>query len=221
MYSAHIIGELNDVDWLDDDVFASGANDHRIYVFRTSDKNVRYTFRGHNDDVTKVRWSPSPVPSSFRTSSSASSASTPVPPAVSASHQATKANHLLASVSDDGYLMIWRMPSYPAERAVKSSSRSVSPVKYGGMSGLDGEEREKDRGRSRDRDSKEGLLDSVNGNGNGSGSGVNGSGPENVSLLGLPDYCIAKFMVSEPYDKRLNTLEWAPVGPEGEMIIAT
>jgi hypothetical protein len=37
---------------------------------------------------------------------------------------------------------------------------------------------------------------------------------------GLPDHCIAKIRVSEPDDRRLNVLEWAPTGPEGEMIVA-
>ena len=94
--------EVNDVDWLDDDVFASGGNDHNVFVFRSNDKRPRYRFTGHTDDVTKLKWSP-------------------------ARPGAPPENRLLASVSDDGCCRIWRMPGYPDDRG--TTSRSASPIK--------------------------------------------------------------------------------------------
>ena len=236
--------EVNDVDWLDDDVFASGGNDHRIYVFRTSDKFVRYTFRGHTDDVTRVKWSPVPVPSASSLSTSTSST------------QTSKANHLLASVSDDGYLMVWRMPSYPSERAstgtgtATNTSRSVSPNK-GGAGGGGGdrtnlslslnvnEDERTSRGPSRDRDSKDAVLEEVyagrKSNGGGRGGSVpvttttttgqgngNAAGPGTAAgtgRAGLPDQCVARMRVVDGENKRLSTVEWAP-SVAGERIVA-
>ncbi|EIW66704.1 hypothetical protein TREMEDRAFT_45563 [Tremella mesenterica DSM 1558] len=91
--------EVNDIDWLDDSVFASGANDHTAFVFRVGDRRPKFTFKGHTDDVTRVRWAPGDV-----------------------------ASRLLATCSDDGSIMIWRLPYYP-EPGAKSDSRSLSPQK--------------------------------------------------------------------------------------------
>ncbi|WWC88859.1 uncharacterized protein L201_003774 [Kwoniella dendrophila CBS 6074] len=96
--------EVNDVDWLDDDVFASAGNDHTIFVHRSTDKRPRFTFKGHSDDVTKIKWSPSQP-------------NKPV------------SSRLLASVSDDGYLMIWKLPHYPELSNRVNTSRSQSPQK--------------------------------------------------------------------------------------------
>ncbi|XAO24807.1 hypothetical protein I312_103613 [Cryptococcus bacillisporus CA1280] len=112
-YDAHT-KEVNDVDWLDDQVFASAGNDHAIHVHHGDDKRPRFTFRGHADDVTKIKWSPP--------------------------HSSVKsAERLLASVSDDGYCMIWKLPYYPSARGTSASvgagagagagARSLSPVK--------------------------------------------------------------------------------------------
>ncbi|WWC95894.1 hypothetical protein V866_002761 [Kwoniella sp. B9012] len=98
--------EVNDVDWLDDDVFASAGNDHTIFVHRSNDKRPRFTFKGHSDDVTKIKWSPP-------TSSGSTSGTT----------------RLLASVSDDGNCMIWKLPSYPEPSSRTGGSRSLSPTK--------------------------------------------------------------------------------------------
>ncbi|OCF31255.1 hypothetical protein I316_07041 [Kwoniella heveanensis BCC8398] len=82
-YEAHT-KEVNDVDWLDDEVFASGGNDHTIFVHRGSDKRPSFTLKGHTDDVTRLKWSPS-------------SSNKPI------------TSRLLASVSDDGNCMVWRV----------------------------------------------------------------------------------------------------------------
>lgn len=100
-FDSHTSG-VNDVDWLDDDVFASAGNDHKIFVFRTNDKRSRFTFKGHTDDVTRIKWSP-PQPGG------------------------SQVKRLLASVSDDGNVMIWQLPNYPDDRG--THSRSQSPVK--------------------------------------------------------------------------------------------
>lgn len=94
--------EVNDVDWLDDDVFASGGNDHTIFIYRANDRRPRFTFKGHTDDITRVLWSPAETDTNFQ-------------------------QRLLASVSDDGTIMIWRLPYYPADRG--TVSRSMSPSK--------------------------------------------------------------------------------------------
>lgn len=116
-YDAHT-KEVNDVDWLDDQVFASAGNDHAIHVHYADDKRPRFTFRGHTDDVTKIKWSP---------------------PNVSARNGGGARERLLASVSDDGYCMIWKLPYYPSPRGASASvgagpgagpgTRSLSPVK--------------------------------------------------------------------------------------------
>lgn len=94
--------EVNDVDWLDDDIFASGGNDHTIFIYRANDRRPRFTLKGHSDDVTRVKWSPrqTGVPDHHR---------------------------LLASVADDGTIMIWKLPHYPTDRG--TASRSLSPSK--------------------------------------------------------------------------------------------
>jgi transducin (beta)-like 1 len=94
--------EVNDVDWLDDDVFASGGNDHTIFIYRSNDRRPRFTLKGHSDDVTRVKWSPP-------------------------RHGEGDQQRLLASVSDDGTIMIWKLPHYPADRG--TVSRSLSPSK--------------------------------------------------------------------------------------------
>ncbi|WRT67599.1 uncharacterized protein IL334_004571 [Kwoniella shivajii] len=96
--------EVNDVDWLDDDVFASSGNDHTIFVHRATDKRPRFTFKGHSDDVTRIKWSPAQSGKPVTT-------------------------RLLASVSDDGNCMIWRLPSYPEVSTRGGNSRSTSPIK--------------------------------------------------------------------------------------------
>ncbi|WWC62305.1 uncharacterized protein I303_104901 [Kwoniella dejecticola CBS 10117] len=96
--------EVNDVDWLDDDVFASAGNDHTIFVHRSNDRRPRFTFKGHTDDVTRIKWSP-------------------VQPGKPATAR------LLASASDDGYIMIWKLPSYPEAATRNGTSRSTSPQK--------------------------------------------------------------------------------------------
>ncbi|KIR97673.1 hypothetical protein L804_04815, partial [Cryptococcus deuterogattii 2001/935-1] len=107
--------EVNDVDWLDDEVFASAGNDHAIHVHYGDDKRPRFTFRGHTDDVTKIKWSPPPLHSSIKSASGGAR------------------ERLLASVSDDGYCMIWKLPYYPSARGASASvgagARSLSPVK--------------------------------------------------------------------------------------------
>ncbi|OWZ61060.1 hypothetical protein AYX14_07025, partial [Cryptococcus neoformans] len=112
-YDAHT-KEVNDVDWLDDQVFASAGNDHAIHVHHGDDKRPRFTFRGHTDDVTRIKWSPL--------------AAAGGPPA---------AERLLASVSDDGNCMIWKLPFYPAGKSASvgasvgagAGTRSLSPMK--------------------------------------------------------------------------------------------
>ncbi|WVR06163.1 hypothetical protein IAU60_003193 [Kwoniella sp. DSM 27419] len=106
--------EVNDVDWLDDDVFASGGNDHTIFVHRATERRPRFTFKGHLDDVTRVKWSPA-------------EAGKPV------------TSRLLASVSDDGNCMIWKLPNYPEPvmPSTSTGSRSMSPVKGRDGSGED------------------------------------------------------------------------------------
>ncbi|BEI82929.1 hypothetical protein CcaverHIS002_0307970 [Cutaneotrichosporon cavernicola] len=94
--------EVNDVDWLDDDVFASGGNDHTIFIYRSNDRRPRFTLKGHSDDVTRVKWSPARPGEGDQ-------------------------QRLLASVSDDGSIMIWKLPHYPADRG--TVSRSLSPSK--------------------------------------------------------------------------------------------
>ena len=95
--------EVNDVDWLDDNVFASAGNDHTIFVYhRSYDKRPTYTFKGHTDDVTRIKWSPAHL-------------------------GVAPTQRLLASVSDDGNVMIWRLPAYPEDRG--THSRSLSPIK--------------------------------------------------------------------------------------------
>ncbi|WVQ96758.1 hypothetical protein IAU59_003865 [Kwoniella sp. CBS 9459] len=103
-YEAHT-KEVNDVDWLDDEVFASGGNDHTIFVHRGNDKRPCFTLKGHTDDVTRVKWSP-------------------------AKKNQPITSRLLASVSDDGNCMVWRLPSYPEVSSTRGAgSRSISPAK--------------------------------------------------------------------------------------------
>lgn len=98
--------EVNDIDWLDDQIFASGANDHTAHVFRVDNKRSKYSFKAHTDDVTRVAWSPEGLfPNDER---------------------------FLATASDDGLVIIWRMASYPdkaTSHSEMSDTRSASPQK--------------------------------------------------------------------------------------------
>ena len=94
--------EVNDVEWLDDQVFASCGNDKKIFVYRANDSRSRFTFNGHTDDITRIKWAPK-------------KAGQPVE------------KRMLASASDDGTVRIWVMPAYP--RDMGSASRSASPMK--------------------------------------------------------------------------------------------
>lgn len=111
------LDEVNDVDWLDDTVFASAANDHKICIHRIDDRRPHYTFKAHTDDVTRIKWSPAPAPA-------------PGPGSNQSQNQTeTLSRRYLASVSDDGRLMVWQMDRYPHLRGGTKSSGSVSPSK--------------------------------------------------------------------------------------------
>lgn len=63
-------------------------------------------FDGHKEEVMKIQWSPAhlhPLPSSNQ--------------------------RYLASIADDGCLMVWEMPTYPLARHKSSSVGSASPSK--------------------------------------------------------------------------------------------
>ena len=63
-------------------------------------------FDGHKEEVMKIQWSPAhlhPLPSSNQ--------------------------RYLASIADDGCLMVWEMPIYPLARHKSSSVGSASPSK--------------------------------------------------------------------------------------------
>lgn len=94
--------EVNDVEWLDDTVFASAGNDAKIFIFRMNDKISSFTFGGHTDDITSIKWQP-------------------------AREGVAPEDRILASASDDGTVRLWLLPRYPKDRG--TISRSVSPSK--------------------------------------------------------------------------------------------
>jgi transducin (beta)-like 1 len=102
-------------------------------------------------------------------------------------------SRLLASVSDDGYVLVWKLPSYPAERG-RLGSRSASPVKSGtpnvGNVILPKEENE-DYFEGQGKKGKEGI-----------------------------EFCVARLCVVDAENKRLNALEWSPACREGMMLLA-
>lgn len=100
-FSSHS-AEVNDVEWLDEQVFASCGNDKKIFVYRTNDKVSRFTFGHHTDDITKLAWQPP-------------------------QDGLAPENRKLASASDDGTVRLWLLPRYPKDRG--TVSRSVSPNK--------------------------------------------------------------------------------------------
>lgn len=196
--SADPTEEVNDVDWLDDTVFATAGNDHTIFIFHTSDKHIRYTLKGHTDDVTRIKWSPS----------------------VSATAPAE--SRLLASVSDDGYVMVWKLPAYPAEKAEKErggrgGTRSASPVKAGTPGLGPGAGAGAGAGPS-----------SSHGAGPGPGQGPHGLSSESEDYFegqgkkgkeGI-EHCVARLCVVDAENKRLNALEWSPACRDGRMLLA-
>ncbi|ODO01373.1 hypothetical protein I350_06192 [Cryptococcus amylolentus CBS 6273] len=183
--------EVNDVDWLDDDVFASAGNDHTILVHYADDKRPRFTFKGHTDDVTKIKWSPL-VPGK----------------------QVTE--RLLASVADDGSCMIWKLPYYPSGRGGSVSvgggggggfgptGRSISPVKkHDPLSDEDD--------YFHPSQSNTPLPGSGSGSGAGKGKGT-GTGVDN---------CLHRLsVVSGSENKRMDQLEWMPANDSGRLILA-
>ncbi|KAL7424325.1 hypothetical protein Q5752_000007 [Cryptotrichosporon argae] len=171
--------EVNDVDWLDDEVFASAGNDHLVLVHRASERRPHFTLRGHSDDVTRVRWAP-------RSAAQAQ---------VSGGSE-----RLLASVGDDGYIIIWRLPYYPKERS--TGSRSLSPTK-----------RE--------------ATASTGGGGTATAAGTPTPGAGTADELwrdGLAgsEYCLHRLQVVDGSEnKRMSTLEWCtPSAGSDRMLVA-
>jgi len=106
---------VNDVDWLDDQVFATAGNDHKIFIHRLDDQAYHYVFEGHTDDVQVIKWSPLPSSSTSPTTEDHS-------------------KRYLASIADDGQLIIWQIPEYPPSRPRNGSKNSsiggtASPLK--------------------------------------------------------------------------------------------
>lgn len=117
---------MNDVDWLDETVFASASNDHKILIWRADDSRdpprPEFIFKAHTDDVTLIKWAPSS----------------------STNGNDGVASRYLASIADDGKLIVWQMPKYPESRtrskSTTKSSRSASPLKHGDGSGGGGDD---------------------------------------------------------------------------------
>ncbi|TYJ52328.1 hypothetical protein B9479_007057 [Cryptococcus floricola] len=194
--------EVNDVDWLDDDVFASAGNDHTILVHYADDKRPRFTFKGHTDDVTKIKWSPRvPGPAQGK--------------------QGGVGERLLASVADDGSCMIWRLPWYPSGRggsvaaggggggqgrgegAFGPTGRSISPVKK--HDALSDEDDYFHPSQSHSQSQSNTPLP-------GSNSGKGGTGVDN---------CLHRLnVVSGSENKRMDQLEWMPANESGRLILA-
>lgn len=51
-------GPIFDIDWKDDQIFASGSADKKVLACRVGDELPIRTFVGHEDDVNVVRWQP-------------------------------------------------------------------------------------------------------------------------------------------------------------------
>lgn len=182
---------VNDIDWMDDSVFASAGNDHTIFIFRSNDRRPRFTLKGHTDDVTRVKWSP-------------------LQPGQSAH------DRLLASVADDGNLMIWRLPHYPDDAS--AHSRSISPTRLlttntntntnnststsVSTSGRDGDKKDKEKEKDIGSD-EDYFQDTTKG------------------VLGI-EHCIQRLQVvgGEVENKRMDVVEWSPFAKEGRMIVA-
>lgn len=108
-------------------MFATAGNDHKIFIHRIDEKGYRYVFQGHTDDVQVIRWSP-------LRSSSSSSSSTNVTNLNSNTNTNTNTDQerYLASIADDGHLIIWKMEyptSKPRTGSKNSSIGSASPLK--------------------------------------------------------------------------------------------
>ena len=155
--------EVNDVDWLDDHVFASGGNDHTVFIFRDNDKRPRYTLKGHTDDVTRLAWSPA---------------------------SSGDGDRLLASVSDDGNCLIWKLPAYPEDRG--TNSRSISPVKASTARESSG------------REAKE-EDDYFAGK---------------ASLPGIDHCLQKLVVVGNSENRRMDAVQWSPTCKHGRMIVA-
>ena len=48
-----------DVDWRDEDSFASCSTDRTIYVCKLGSSNYLKKFEGHSDEVNAIKWDPS------------------------------------------------------------------------------------------------------------------------------------------------------------------
>lgn len=183
-YDAHT-KEVNDVDWLDDEVFASAGNDHTIHVHHGDDKRPRFTFRGHTDDVTRIKWSPLGA-----------------------------AERLLASVSDDGNCMIWKLPFYPSARGKSASvglggTRSLSPMKK--------------MEPPSDEDDYFHQQPQPHPNPNSADSGTAPNARSNSTSAISIENCLHRLnVVSGSENKRMSMLEWMPVddGARARMILA-
>ncbi|OXB37728.1 hypothetical protein J007_02506, partial [Cryptococcus neoformans] len=214
-YDAHT-KEVNDVDWLDDQVFASAGNDHAIHVHYGDDKRPRFTFRGHTDDVTRIKWSP-----------------------LAAGRGPAAAERLLASVSDDGNCMIWKLPFYPAGKSASvgasagagagAGTRSLSPMKK--------MEPPSDEDDYFHQQQQQPSLPNPNPNPNPSSASDSGTGtntqtqtlsnPRSSSTAATSiENCLHRLnVVSGSENKRMSMLEWMPVDDrdqagQGRMILA-
>lgn len=210
-YDAHT-KEVNDVDWLDDQVFASAGNDHAIHVHHGDDKRPRFTFRGHTDDVTRIKWSP-----------------------LAAGGGPAAAERLLASVSDDGNCMIWKLPFYPASKSASvgasagagagagAGTRSLSPMKK-----MEPPSDEDDYFHQQQQQPSLSNPNPASDSGTGSSTQTQTlPNPRSSSTAATSiENCLHRLnVVSGSENKRMSMLEWMPVDDrdqagQGRMILA-
>lgn len=51
-------GAVLDVDWLDNNTFATSSSDGKVYVCKVDSSEPTKVFAGHKDEVNAVRWDP-------------------------------------------------------------------------------------------------------------------------------------------------------------------
>lgn len=197
---------MNDVDWLDDYVFASGGNDKKMHICRADDRLPHFTYKEHyKDDVVLVRWSPRHT--KFVLDKENSGAGSDYGTNLSTrTVLARERGKFLAAAADDGMMVVWRIEGYPQRTGTQSAAPSKSPSPPHRHASNDEEEQVKQD----EEMEEEVVVEEKNFN----------LGKHEKERAFAPKVIMEKLVVDKSKDRRMVALEWSQDYLDDRVLIA-